>query len=66
MYCSEVTSKLFCIYLVYKNSQIFNLQLSSVSRVSHFEDFKQTLKLLTILWDKQITALTFLVTYFVN
>ena len=40
MYCSEVTSKLFCIYLAYKNSQIFNLQLSIVSRVSHFEDFK--------------------------
>ena len=40
MYCSEVTSKLFCIYLAYKNSQIFNFQLSIVSRVSHFEDFK--------------------------
>ena len=40
MYCSEVTSKLFCIYLAYKNSQIFNFQLSTVSRVSHFEDFK--------------------------
>ena len=36
MYCSEV----IYIYLVYKNSQILSLQLSSVSRVSHFEDFK--------------------------
>ena len=40
MYFSEETSKLFYIYLVYKNSQIFNLQLSIISRVSHFEDFK--------------------------
>ena len=41
MYCSEVTSKLLYIYSVYRNSQILSLQLSSVSRVSQFEDFNK-------------------------
>ena len=40
MYFSEETSKLFYIYLVYQNSQIFNLKISIISRVSHLEDFK--------------------------
>ena len=44
MYCSEVTSKLFYMYLVYKNSQILSLQLSRVPRVSYFKDFEETLK----------------------
>ena len=44
MYRSEVTSKFFYIYSVYKNSQILNLQLSSDSCVSQYVDFKQTLK----------------------
>ena len=44
MYCSEVTSKFFYIYSVYKNSQILTLQLSRTSWISQFIDFEQTLK----------------------
>ena len=40
MYYSEVTSKFFYIYSVYKNSQILSLQLSSASCVSQYIDFK--------------------------
>ena len=40
MYCSEATSDFFYIYSVYNNSKILNLQFSSASRVSQFNDFQ--------------------------
>ena len=40
LFGSHFNSKFFYVYLVYKNYQILILQLSSVSRVSQFKDFK--------------------------
>ena len=66
MHYLEATSKFFYIYSVYKNSQILSLQLLSASCVFQFLDFKKTLKYSRLFETKKITALTFLVTYFVN